>query len=547
MKDLTGYVAVVETGGNQAYIFESNRLRDAVGASYLLASLEHKAIEALDGCGRVLLTTSGKAEALFASRDLAQAWIRDLTLWSAQNAPGMDLVGAIEQLGDRGIETAIGRAYAKLGSMRGRQALARRTLPWSRPCSYTGLPASAERNPTHPEHERGRRASVEVCSKRYQHVFKATRKRVAQRMKAAGWHDALIQNIDQAYSRMAPDQGEPATDRETWRAVIHADANRMGRVFLNFPAIAQQMGVDWLTAREEFSRAIDNASWRALGDALQEFRGLVHPGVPFQVYPLIVGGDDLTIVCDGRFSLSIAHRYLEAFLERTASEPKISSVMKAAAKYFGDDTTTETGGIHACAGVAIVKHHFPFFTAVGLAEELCRSAKDRVRERPGSAMDWHAVYDASPPSLPQIREKLQHEMNGIRYLLTCRPYRLDQLPPFLDAAKAVFAMNQDGRRKLPNGALNRLRSALFQGPDETKRYIAVLEKRAETWKAQDELVSLLGAGGNAEQGPWTRCQAGQAESSAPSRPEDQKEQKPCYRSAVVDVIDSMAFLEGWKR
>ena len=87
----------------------------------------------------------------------------------------------------------------------------------------------------------------------------------------------------------------------------------------------------------------------------------------FPVRPLIFGGDDLTLVCDGRLGLALAAVYLKAFHTHTTSEfsrldfpdrdKKISDELKKPA--------------YACAGVAIVKTHYPFARAYKLSSALC--------------------------------------------------------------------------------------------------------------------------------------------------------------------------------
>src|SRR5207248_5808634 len=79
----------------------------------------------------------------------------------------------------------------------------------------------------------------------------------------------------------------------------------------------------------------------------------------------------------------------------------------------------------ACAGVAIVKPHFPFALAYDLAEELLRSAKS-VKHRlspaaqggpkrmPASALDFHVLYDAGRTRLDTLRVPVHHDGEILR-------------------------------------------------------------------------------------------------------------------------------------
>jgi len=118
--------------------------------------------------------------------------------------------------------------------------------------------------------------------------------------------------------------------------------------------------------------------------------------------PILLGGDDLTFVCDGRIALDLAETALGVF-------------EYSAIPYLGKIT--------ASAGIAIVRVHAPFARAYELAEKLCRSAKGRLKEEndPGCALDWHIGIARPGDTVSGIREK-QYQANGNK--LTCRPYRL---------------------------------------------------------------------------------------------------------------------------
>jgi hypothetical protein len=115
--------------------------------------------------------------------------------------------------------------------------------------------------------------------------------------------------------------------------------------------------------------------------------------------PIILGGDDLTFVCDGRLALDLAAAALSAF--EKASVPLL-------------------GELHACAGVAICRTHAPVLRVYELAEALCESAKKSVRP-PGqdaSALDWHVGFSSPTESLDETRRRQYGR--GV----SMRPYRL---------------------------------------------------------------------------------------------------------------------------
>jgi hypothetical protein len=143
--------------------------------------------------------------------------------------------------------------------------------------------------------------------------------------------------------------------------------------------------------------------------------------------------------------------------------------------------------LSACAGVAIVKPHFPFYAAYQLAEELLRSAKQvkrRVvggqgRPLPCSAFDFHVLYDASGADLKRLRR--EWTLDEGKTILTRRPYLVtprEELPgaeaagltwaqvrhvDYLKACLKTIRSRENGRRCLPNSLLHDLRQGLFDG------------------------------------------------------------------------------------
>ncbi|MFP4692353.1 MAG: hypothetical protein ACLFM2_00675, partial [Halothece sp.] len=128
--------------------------------------------------------------------------------------------------------------------------------------------------------------------------------------------------------------------------------------------------------------------------------------------------------CDGRYALEFTREFLQNFELETHHH---EGVKKVAEKAFNKSH------LSACAGVAIVKRHFPFSVAYHLAEELIKSAKavkqkiicqetDTIPQNtpfPCSAIDFHILYDTSGIELDKIRELLKPKSTTQLYN---RPY-----------------------------------------------------------------------------------------------------------------------------
>ncbi len=175
----------------------------------------------------------------------------------------------------------------------------------------------------------------------------------------------------------------------------------------------------------------------------------------------------MTIVCDGRLAVPFTVEFLQEF-ERQTRNGIVGDLAERRTKM-------RKRGLAACAGVAIVKPHFPFYAAYHLAEQLRRSAKtvkEKVSDRPCSAFDYHILYDASGADLDRIRDELTVDHGATN--LTARPYVVsdpNQLPPWaarrhverLRGCLRAVQATEDGRRRLPNSLLHDLRAGLFDG------------------------------------------------------------------------------------
>ncbi len=283
-----------------------------------------------------------------------------------------------------------------------------------------------------------------------------------------------------------------------WLGVVHADGNGVGEILLRF---GQHVGARdaagnrrYADALRCFSADLDECCLAAFRDALPVLPAQRARDRPlFPAVPLVLGGDDLTLVCDGRWALPFAEAFLRAFERETAGRAAVRDVARAA---LGREA------LSACAGVAIVKTHFPFHLAYELAEELLRSAKtvkthvtrDGVPWPVTSALDFHVLFDASGSRLADVRADLAPE--GARLL--ARPYVVTAPDALGDAdgrdwcerhhwsrlAQRVAALRRPSaedatRPALPRSQTHWLREGLFLGRDEADARLGLIRSRYE--------------------------------------------------------------------
>jgi hypothetical protein len=144
-------------------------------------------------------------------------------------------------------------------------------------------------------------------------------------------------------------------------AVIHADGNGLGQIL---PLLGDTLS--------EFSVALDKATKKAFEDAKDE---------TMQIRDVILGGDDMIVICNANDALEFTKNFLENF-EKETEQIKAIQNLKGFSK------------LTACAGIAYTNEKYPFHYAVDLAEALCGQAK-KDSERKASCLMFHNIQSSN--------------------------------------------------------------------------------------------------------------------------------------------------------
>ncbi|MBD2279394.1 MAG: hypothetical protein HEQ13_24900 [Dolichospermum sp. DEX189] len=513
------FLVLIETSGNQNYIFSTNKLKENIGAS----ELTYRAgttwvLEAVDKVNKstkllsifkngeelrdklldtktlnppidtndnikveLIVATSGKALLLTKEEKTAKEIIQYVTLKALKKAPGLDICGVIHEFdwdkNDLGnINTEIHQKFATVRSKRPAPDLRFLRLPMIAECATSSLPASEL------DFDSENKSVISVVSSSKRHSSEKGLERIRELLK-----------------KEKPDVDFPGTIRELieyldnqqgiWLSVIHADGNGLGEIFLKFQNFInnqnQNCAVDnrnYVDKLRQFSIALDICTERAFILALEAFKSTDNQEFA-TIIPLVLGGDDLTVVCDGKVALRFTQLFLNAFEKETHQNQIISEIAKEALK---------VPRLSACAGIAIIKPKFPFSVAYELAENLMQSAKDIKKKvthpetgkpYPCSALDFHILYDSSSVDFKSIRDKIEKkEENIVIQKLHNRPYvitseddikeandlgwaKFHQFSKLEEKIKVLVAKdeNDGGKRKLPNGQMHDLKAGLYLG------------------------------------------------------------------------------------
>lgn len=557
------HLVLIETAGNQRYIFATNKLRENVGASELTYrvgtewllwahdSLKHlwpgtnnttelrkkllnqKPIGTDEVAIEVIVATSGKAMLLVKNREDGKAIITSVTRRTLEHAPGIDVCGAISdpfELNEKPLGEVVRDVHRKLERIRDDRpsaALRFLRLPVVMECATSGLPAALWAESEGGGESEAAHSAITQEKRRNRGSYS---NRMSTLLRQYGIKNDFAKNVDVL---------EKYCD---WFAVVHADGNGVGQIFRHFWRNSgceerskqgeplESVNRAFIDDYRRFSIALDVSTERAfisalreLQDSKEELRSLRRISEKrddaLPILPIVLGGDDLTIVCDGQGALQFTRHFLTEFEAQTAQltidDDELQNGLKEIIPRIAK-AAFNVPGLSACAGIAIVKPHFPFSAAYELSEQLIRSAKivtnrfrsDAHKPHPCSALDFHVLYDTSGSDLMHIRRKLQRD-DG-RTWLYARPYVVtpqDRLPPGIEQKRwasdhdwehlksrvvALLVKDSDGRRCLPNSQLHDLRSGLFLSRKGADARYQLIRRRY-----QDQGITAFDEGGTA--------------------------------------------------
>ncbi|MGG6269696.1 Cas10/Cmr2 second palm domain-containing protein [Leptolyngbya sp. AN03gr2] len=508
---MSSFVAtIIDTSGIQPYIFGSNRLRENIGASQLVSEATDlwvkKALctlsKNLQGEGKpnskvhaqisdpvakpyiensddrlaaeLLYTGGGNAIVLFQTLEYAIEFTKILTLRVLQEAPGLTLLVAHQEFD---WEDSLFEILREL-----RLKLERQKQQQIPSAPLLGLGVTVDCLST-------RLAAIDM-SDRYgipkdstYPISREVREKLRAVERANDRLTKLISEANQHYEfpRDVDDMGRSEKE-SSYIAVVHADGNGMGNRFQNYGK--DKANRDYITEMRKLSQSINNAGLTALKSVIKKLTQSIQAGevvgssgrfslkenyLPFR--PLVYGGDDVTFICDGRLGLELAAHFLESFEQQLLPDEK---------------------PLTACAGICIVKTHYPFARAYDLSEALCRQAKRYVREESEtgfSALDWHIASSGLLGSIAEIRKREYQVKAGS---LTVRPIALDRTREWRtwsSFSQVVRAFQAEEWRDRKNKVMA-LREVLRQGKDAVKQFLSAydLPKLPEFINAEDSLA-----------------------------------------------------------
>ena len=420
-------LTLIDILGIQRFVFASNRLKDVVGGSQLVNECS-----GWDGwlapqaqAGRVVVAAGGNALLIFETLDEARELAADFSRRVLDDAPGLDTVVVHREYAAGELSAAIlaSKIDVAAAKARRRPSVPLLGLSVTARCNETGAVATQ----LDPREGASVPISAGVAARREALLrCRKSDRKVLRNVEVAG--------LDESGLRLGfPFENDHLgrTHEETsWIGVVHVDGNGIGQRVAAWLAGCQARGAgdDEVVAQyralsaglNKLGQAAFEAVCRRVAGAIecnakgkyvlacsalgQHLELKAKGGLLFMpVRPILIGGDDLTFLCDGRLALDLA---------------------EAAMAVYEAASVEVLGPVRACAGVALVKSHAPFSRAYVLAERLCGSAKGWLREAKAEmqcALDWHVGMVDPHEMLDSLRARDYRWRRGD---LTCRPYLL---------------------------------------------------------------------------------------------------------------------------
>lgn len=481
------YLYGADITGIQSFIFATGKLKEIIGASELIARwscLEFsKCIGDSYDKERQILGAAGRIRYLFPDKESCGALVKKFGRELRSKVPQLRLSEAVVPLSNDFSED-VKKLNQRLRTSSNRYPQ-QHGLGWmiSERSRRTALPAAKIERENQVKRYSDR---IEVWK---DHYFR-------QAQTPIEGYESLTEKIRITSRDKFPKDLGDITGRKVdqWIAIVHADGNNMGQRIQQVLTALKDHPTPWKVWKA-YSKKIDDATKAATKNALAELLKK-HPDIgsdpdnpDLPLRPVIMGGDDLTLIIRGDLALDFTHAYLRHFAEKTEAYFKILQKEYALPQLGGKLT--------ACAGVSYIKYNFPFHYGAHLAEELTkytkRKSKDYAKKKAldyiPTALAFHRVQSSFVDKYDTIIEQqlTVQDNNDQALYFNYGPYFLDQLQDSrhttIDQLKKWVAVAQHPNS--PAGSVRDWLTNLHQNPAQAAQQLERIQQVQQL--SRDEL------------------------------------------------------------
>lgn len=457
------YLVLWEFSKKQDYIFKSNKLVEAIGASLIIKKLTENFTEYNLKDENFIMKKGGKALYAFDSLKDAKEFNTKFSLDLLENYPGLEVFMVISEFDEvnQDARQVISNIYELLEKKKQQRRNSSYQVSFGieRICESTGLPANeySLEDETVKYYSKESKVKMRFARNNQENLFKE--------LIPSGYElETIIENLVK-------------DDKKTYMAIVHIDGNAMGKKFKNLEKnIIPNKGENikdfnerYIKVLKNFSEAVNDAYENAFKftmniieknkEKLKDITGITEGYFP--VRPLILAGDDITYMINGYIGIESAKLLIEYLSKQNL---KINGI--------------DLGNLSACAGVALIKKGYPFKKGYDLAEDLCKNAKKILIENKNdhlSVLDFHLAQGEIVGDINYIRNK-DYSLPNKKQILNMRPLivnpnnkqwrNYDNFMETVNRINVVIENDIIGRNKIKE-----LRAAIKKGEKATEHFI----------------------------------------------------------------------------
>ena len=465
------YLYGASVQGIQGFIFETNKLREIAGASQLVDNICTSEFE--EYCKSISHTIDNDDVIMRAAgiikykvdKEAAKDIVKGFPKHISNYAPGLTISQAVVEYDENDVKATIDKLEEKL-------KVQRNIVSMPVDIGFMGL-NRARRTGGVAFSEKNDKNGTEVQSRSVfvKEPLKDRKGNNAWLLKNKPLTDEDTLELFRKFTdkpigkQLVPFDLNEITKRSenSWIAIIHADGNGLGKILANLSDNVPNEKREKVF--KEFSQSLElateNSAKRAFKLVEKKFNEEKLERYPIR--PVILGGDDLTVIIRADLAYDFAKDFLKSFEQET--EKLFEPMYKYGVK-----------GLTACAGIAYIKDSYPFHYGVHLAESLVKEAKKKSKSEELRGKTPSGKEIPSSISFYKVQSSFTEELSEMKKRTHCAKVsdvNFDYGPYFIEKIEGQHCVSElDEKLKV----LENFRNDKSKGISKLRQYIAELYK-----------------------------------------------------------------------
>ena len=451
------YAALFDTASIQQYVFGSSKLKENLGASYNIENI-YKVFENETNIANIKFEKGfiggGNALIFFENEDNCKEAVKSFTRDILVKYPGVTVVVASGELDKDSPNFRVGLNDLFSQLQKNKSAYLQQTIPPSFGFFAEDITNGFAAN-----------MAYEVDKNDQRYVSAVTASKLLSIEESKKKYDSILRKVlsDNKYELPTDLEDLGRVEGSSHIAIVHIDGNSMGMRFIEQKDLPNIQALSKTVAekvQEAFNYIIKQMP--EITEKLCKELNIENKHKLF-IRPIIIGGDDITFITNGKLGVYLAKLFIEKLQEGELSDGK---------------------PLYACAGVAITNYKYPFYRGYQIAEDLCSIAKAKSKElkektddEQKSWLDFHVVFGGISDSVSEIRETQYNNditKAGDKTFIQ-RPFGIKtntkfDMDKYLEPMKTFSEKDSQGKKKFPRNKIKELRSAIIKGKDECEKF-----------------------------------------------------------------------------